>query len=402
MSCHRADPTNHARHLRHSILSLLIIPTLLLSGVPSAAFSPPPIFVAPMEYYVDVISGNLTADFMKSWPRVIFVNSTSSLSPSFDLGILSIRFYNSSVADGVENLRIDHPELIAPTDLLSWNLSIDELDYSANKGEYVIVRSSAVLNLFDPQVLTSSDEEYLQPVIEDWGMIELEFEISQLDGFQTNLHPSKALLPNHRISISVTILIYEVDKFYALAIEENFQAGGRTKMARIYPSTMSGTTFVEEVSTWENELSDSTDIAHEIPPGMGDWQLISLSTATGAEQALCAWNRSIMVNRGGDQLTNYSYWFYRTTGTSVSLLSLSYLEEDTKSLEIQQTLSLIDEGFDQPLTNILLDFLPFLIGLSVLIPSILLAYRFARIRRASRITSQIWDENSSESEIKPK
>lgn len=349
-----------------------------------------------MDNQVVVISGNLTTKILDDWPRAIFHHTNAFFSPSYDFSIIELRFYNSSLNDYMGTLGLNHPELIAPFDRLDWNFTSNNNGYSSSKGQYVSTTHNAVINLFDPIDL--------EPVVEDWGTIEVTFEISQQNSIHGNLHPKYAVLSNHYMDIAISISVLQGNEFYSIALIENFQGGGATHLARIYRSVHSGTNYSAEVNTRVNELSDPSTGLTKIYPDLGDWQIASLSTKSGAEQSLCAWNRSTVESWGGNQQISTSDWFYGTTGTSLSLYSVQYPGGETDSIVLQQSLSLIEEGFDRPIKNVLLDSLPFLIGLSILIPSIILSYRFARIRRASRITFIPQDADAKEEagEIKPK
>lgn len=363
----------------------MIISVLLPGNAISDAFVPSQISVTPMEDSVIAISGNLTATIMKNWPRVVFQHTSSRFSPTFDFSVLELRLYNLTADELIANPTIDEPELIAPAHLLSWSFSINELDYSPEKGQHLLAKLSAVIDLYSPTARISTADEDIVKVRENWGILEIHFEISQYGIGLSDPHPSLTVRAAHCVDINISIRLNESNEFKAISIERNFQAGGPTYLARIYPGMTPGTTYSEEVSTRENELSDSTYIVHEIPSGGEDWQMISLSTAHGVEQSLSAWNCSSKMLAENGETTDSCPWYYRTTGTSVTLFSLSSLGNDTEGLEIEQLVAIIDEGFDQPIKNILLDFLPFIVGLSVLIPSILLIYRFGRIRKASRI-----------------
>ena len=350
-----------------------------------------------------VVSGNLTANFINQWPRVMFEHTSSRLSPIFDFSLQTIFVYNESIDYGEGMPRIDDPVMVCPLHRLDWYFTVNELDFSSEKGQYFGAMLSAAIDLFDPLILFGDSDDYTDPLIEDWGAVAIQFEVSQLGTLNPLLHPSLTVRKSHTIDISLNISIDQPNEFYAISIEHNFQGGGSAHLARIYPSTIEGAAFSSEVDTWDNEIDDGTVFSHEVPDGPGYWQMMSLTTSSGAEQAMLSWNKSIAERRAGNDTASYSKWLYRTTGTSVNFLSLTYLQNMTTNLKIEETLSLTEEGFTRTISNILLDSLPLIVGLIVLIPFILLTYRFARIRRDSRVTFAHEEaENTSPREIKPR
>jgi len=348
-----------------------------------------------------VVSGNLTTHFLKDIPRVVFEHSESRLSPSFDFMLVGIRVYYVNEGETIENITIDHPDFVAPTHHLSWEFSITEIGYSSLKGQHLLVNLSAPIDLYNPDILTSSTDEHFDPIEIDWGTIEIQYEVSQYYIFCYSPHPASTVRPAHSINIFISMTVNDENRTFLTALEQNFQGGGPTYLARIYNHIEPGYNFHKEVSTRENELSDATDVAHLIPAGTVDWQTISLSTSSGAEQALFSFNRSHSYVYGNETIEDSAEMLYRTTGTSINTFYILSEKNSSFKGEMKQILSLTDEGFDQPIKNVLLDFLPFLVGLLVLVPSVILAYRFGRIRRESRIIDDV-DASDKTEEIKPK
>lgn len=333
----------------------------------------------------------------------MFEHSSSRLSPIFDFSLQTIFVYNESIDYGEGMPRIGDPVMVSPLHRLDWNFTVNELDFSSEKGQYFGAMLYASIHLFDPLILSKEADDYTDPLIEDWGIISIQVEVSQLGTCNPTLHPSLTVRKSHTIDIAIEISINQANEFYALSLEHNFQGGGSTHFTRIYPSTLEGAVYANEIDTWDNEMGDDIDFSHEVPAGSGYWQMMSLTTSSGAEQAMLSWNKSIEEGRVGNDTTSYSKWLYRTTGTSVNFYSLAYLQNVTTDLRIEETLSLIDEGFTRTIRNILLDSLPLLVGLLVLVPFILLMYRFARIRRSSRVTFSLEEtENTPPKKIKPR
>lgn len=388
---------------RLALVAILSITLLSQASMSSEAFFPEPISVTPLEDYVRVISGNLTANFINQWPRVMFEHSSSRLSPIFDFSLQTIFFYNESIDYGEGMPRIGDPIMVSPLHRLDWNFTVNELYYSSTKGQYFGAMLYASIDLFDPLILSKEAEGYKDPLIEDWGTISIQLEVSQLGTNNPTLHPSLTVRKSHTIDVVIDIAIEEDNVLYALSLEHNFQGGGSTHFARIYPSTLEGAVFVSEIDTWDNEMGDDADFSREVPDGSGDWQMMSLTTSSGAEQAMLSWNKTIEERRTNYSTDSFSKWLYRTTGTSVSFVPLVYLQNVTTGLRIVESLSLIDEGFTRTIRNLLLDSLPLLVGMLVLIPFIILTYRFARIRRSSRVTFTEEDvERTYPKEIKPR